>query len=424
MKSTIIPPKQLLKKYFLNYLQGKATNYPYKKIYSRKLIKMAEHQQKFLNSFEDDLKNNFLIQNNKIYKRQITINGKNRNVFFYPPSLDFLCYLINIFINSRSSEIYNPNLFSYRTGIGKLDAIKSFAKYVRNNYSKKSDLFVLRSDVKSYGASIDVSPSSILWKQLKQLTQKISLDKISTHNFIKLSQPTVINENGHEYCPLFGIIDGTSIACILLNIYLEPIDEELSKIEGAFYARYGDDIIFSHTNAHLTKEAQEKISLIFDKLKLQPNINKSGNYYLNSAGKIAQNNKDFKPSQNIEYLGISINSKGEIEIRKDKLKQIYSDIKLKLNTIRNITTKENYLELSQNLIREYFDSRSQFCCKYIEELKLITCPSQIADINYKIRFMILQKLLRKNSAKNFKVISPKTLIKKYGFRSFKYYIGE
>ena len=98
---------------------------------------------------------------------------------------------------------------------------------------------------------------------------------------------------------------------LLENIYLRELDKELGSVEGAFYARYGDDFIFLTSNEVVARNAIEKINQVISKLKLTISQKKIKNYVLGATKEY----RDFQKKDFFEWIGITFYQSGMYSFR-------------------------------------------------------------------------------------------------------------
>ena len=424
--------EKALKRYLKEYFDKKIHSYSYKKIYSEQLQYFHDNQKKILKNIINKILAGQYTTQPALLKTAL-IEGKKRKIYYLAPQDDFLGFVLQKAFSDVSDIIFHPNLYSYQKGISKIRPVQKFCSYIKHHIKTHPDiktrgLYVLRRDIKSYGENIPVQPSSQLWKNLEDVfsmgfKRDEFFEPIKKLLFL-LANPVVITESNETYSNLYGIADGSSISSILLNIYLSKIDKELSAIYGGFYARYGDDMIFAHNDHERIKRAEERFETITNELGLSFNPKKSMNQYFNGAGRKALD-ESFLPAQKINYLGNTINFKGNIEIRNDKLNSFLRELKLRVGSTNKVLSadKENKLNICAHLLNDLLNPSNSKYSKYYSELKTLNSRSQIKEIDYKIRLMILKEINGSNSVRLLRKYSFKKLINSNGIQSFKYYIN-
>ncbi len=425
--------QKALKKVLTDYFEKKYKVTSYRKIFAEKLDFLQTNQNKiFKKVIADILSQGYFPE--PVIPRKIVTAGKARTIYYYHPVDDFLCFVMKEIFDDVAAKIYHEKVYSYQKYVSKLKPIKSFGKFVKQYVQhiqdpKNRGLFVLRRDIKSYGENISLKQNSFLWKKI---------DRVFDNNFAKdeffepvkklfknLCQPEIYSKQGN-HINIIGIADGNSLSCVLLNFYLEPIDELLSGVSDGFYARYGDDIIFAHADYKAIKKCSENIDRVVADLGLGFSKNKCSDYYFNAAARVYENDISFQPVQAINYLGLSVNFKGEIEIRSDKLREFYLEMRQRvINTSVALNpSKDKKLDVISLIMEEAFNLSNPMISVRIEDLMIINSRSQIKDIDYKLRLMIIKEVTKKNSVKALREISFRELIEKNEIHSFKHYINK
>lgn len=186
-------------------------------------------------------------------------------------------------------------VFSYWAGRSHHEALRELSVYLRRHRRAHRDprqrgLFVLRRDVSRYGDSIGVDDAAVLWRQLEELVaQSGGREQPCELTMALLRQaarpPRLVDGAGEPVAHPGGVPIGSPISTSLLNLHLKDLDQQLMGFERAFYARYGDDLVFAHADAEVARRAAETIDEGLARLGLRANAEKAETFFFNGAGR-------------------------------------------------------------------------------------------------------------------------------------------
>ena len=166
---------------------------------------------------------------------------KKRTVYTYPKAENIVLKLLTYLLLRKYDYLFSDNLFSFRPGLGAMDAIRMLKK----NKNLK-DMYSYKVDVSNYFNSVPID------EFLPVLYDAVGEDRELYEFLCKLLSEERTIFNGVETIEEKGIMAGTPLACFYANLYLKDLDEKFSKLNVS-YARYSDDII-------LFAESKEKLS--------------------------------------------------------------------------------------------------------------------------------------------------------------------
>jgi hypothetical protein len=326
-------------------------------------------------------------------------------------------------------NIFPAEVYSYTKGKDRTDAFFAFMNFVRKHRNKfriptARGMYVYRFDIKSYGESIPVNPHSVLWHQWEEIFGKIYGQIPSARELELLKEmirPVVLAENDGLYENVYGIPDGAPITSVLLNLYVGPLDRHLASIKGAFYARYGDDIIFAHENAELFNQAITEMGQILDHLKLRRNVAKTKQIFFNGAGRPRD---DFKGSTIVEYLGMELNFNGTAALKKEKIELLMQDIRQRMRGTANILHSRALDEQGKivcEVVNKTLDPHYPLANPYAVFLrKIVNHRGQLREMDYRIARLVLHTLTGDASVKKFRAVPYKKLRREWGLISLEY----
>ena len=228
--------------------------------------------------------------------RTVLINGKSRRLYEFCLSDQIVHGVVSSIIHDRMEPRLSRSLYSYRKGTGWWNAVVDFARYLRAHRAARQTpeqrgLYVRRRDIHQYTDSIPVNPQSRLWDRIRDVLD-INPDRSDLHRrywelIENVVRPVTRSEAGHAYTNTCGVPTGSPISTTLFNLYLDPLDHELGRIPGAFYARYCDDILFAHPVPEIARQAGSRLSSRLAQLGLHTREDKEEDVYFTGCGRLA-----------------------------------------------------------------------------------------------------------------------------------------
>ncbi len=314
-------------------------------------------------------------------------------------------------------------LYAYVKGRNRLQAMQDFAAFARRHRAVYADpkargLYVLRCDIRAYGESIPVAPCSPLWAQLDALCAPAPEERVLLEQLIR---PVIMHPDGGEYQLLRGIPDGAPISALLLNLYALPLDRLLGETEGGFYARYGDDILFAHPDAQRFKNAVAAVDDVLAALSLTRNAQKTKTLFFNGAGRDAGG---FAGTTRIDYLGCSMDFRGAISLKQDKLKLLMRDLSTRAHASAKAMQTLPFEERGKALCRllsNAIDPHAPHAHPYAGLLNyLVNDRAQLKRLDYWLARLVLRVMLHDSSVKGFRRIPYRTIRARWRLRSLTY----
>jgi hypothetical protein len=179
--------------------------------------------------------------------RFVQLKDRQRELFYFE-ALDFLvhCVVGDIIAEAIEPQL-SPNLYSYRRKFSSWHAVRRFAAEVRahtrGRAPRERGLYVIRADVRKYAETVPVGDRSVIWDPLREVLG-LKADEWLWAFIRKVVRPDLVDDEGAPSLRWRGLPLGSPTATILLNYYLQPFDTAMDAIDGAFYLRFGDDILF------------------------------------------------------------------------------------------------------------------------------------------------------------------------------------
>lgn len=255
--------------------------------------------------------------------RSITVDGKQRTMFDYP----LLDLIVHGVVADILAEVVEPrlsaNVYSYRTGVSSVDAVKALARFLRRHVRDRPDprtrgLYVLRRDVESYTDSIPLGSGAAIWKQLDQavaLRGGPTPTAVDRRLIEEIVRPAVLTEDGRPATRFRGVATGQPISCVCFNLNLSDLDRDLLRVtRGGFYARYSDDLIFAHQDPAVTREVSALLDARIAELGLQFNPEKRQDLYLTGAGRRSSEWPEAHGTTSVRFLGMRVALDGTIAL--------------------------------------------------------------------------------------------------------------
>src|SRR5690606_2958757 len=140
--------------------------------------------------------------------------------------------------------------------------------------------------------------------------------------------PEIAHAGGARSTPCVGVATGSPVATALANLYLDPLDHELLAVPGAFYARYGDDLVFAHPDVSIAAGAEILVRQRLAERGLALNERKLARLYLNGAGRAGATGT--RGATAVVYLGCRIDFAGTVGLPAAKCRELLSDVRQRL----------------------------------------------------------------------------------------------
>jgi hypothetical protein len=139
-------------------------------------------------------------------------------------------------------------------------------------------------------------------------------------------RPDVWTLGGGLVTRLRGLPTGQPICTVLFNLYLGELDDCLASVPGAFYARYGDDIVFAHPDADVAQAAEGVIDSTLARLGLSGNREKRRTIYLTAPGRPSPAWPEARGSSSVQFLGAAIEADGSVALSRKNARRLLRDV--------------------------------------------------------------------------------------------------
>jgi hypothetical protein len=134
---------------------------------------------------------------------------------------------------------------------------------------------------------------------------------------------------GADDTQLHTVPTGSPLQPLACNLYLCAMDRALSGIDGGFYARYGDDILFAHPQLEVARQAAASIASHLRDRQLESNPQAEANSYFTAPGR-SPAQPDFHPARSVELLGFKVDFAGRIGLKAKHWRALVRDLRDRL----------------------------------------------------------------------------------------------
>lgn len=314
-------------------------------------------------------------------------------------------------------------LYSYRRGRSQFRATAAFARYLRQHIGARPDprtrgLFVLRRDVRRYDENIAVTDDSSLWTTLNELARGTPLVEgdVAARLMRNAFRPPIVQPDGSALPLARGMPTGIPTQTIACNVFLVPVDRELAAIEGGFYLRFGDDILFAHADPDVARHASATLERGVARLGLEFNTDKNLDCWLTKPGRACTQAPDFVPLRKLPYLGLDVSFDGT-RLRTDKRRAFLRDLRERIDHAhRQVATAalaERATTLA-NVVRDACDPRHALCHRYSPWLRLHSVArGDLFELDHLIVLYCAQRLTGTRGVRAFRELPPQRLYTEY-----------
>jgi hypothetical protein len=208
-----------------------------------------------------------------------------------------------------------------------------------------------------------------------------------------------------------------TVAC---NVYLLPVDRELAAIEGAFYARFGDDIIFAHPDLEVARHASELLTRGTQRLGLELNTSKSLDYWFTGVGRACLTAPEFTPVRKLPYLGLDVSFEGT-RLRTDKRRAFLRDLFERIDhshaAVETCGLDERATTLAQ-VVRDALEPKHGLVQRYSPWLRgHCFARRDLIQLDHLIALHCAKRLSGQPGVRAFRELPPRRLYRDYGLPS-------
>lgn len=237
-------------------------------------------------------------------------NGKRRTLYIPPWEERIVDLLLYRILNRRFHHRFSPNSYAYRDRKYSLDACQARIAGVLR--SETRPLYVVKRDVADFFASINhdillsriaslVDPEDYLYRLLRQRVRFLYV------------------EDGRLQGAAIGVPFGTSIACLLANLYLTELDSAIENVPGVRYFRYADDILLLSSSRAAAEQASQILENRLGDLRLKTKPSHRADLLLTEE---PASDERFTAARSFRHLGLLFRADGGVALSRDKLRKI------------------------------------------------------------------------------------------------------
>ncbi len=358
--------------------------------------------------------------------RTITSDGKKRVVFAFRLT-DLLVHgVVAGIIDEALAPTLSGGLYSYRKGVSWWTAIAAFASYVREHRKSRLEarqrgIYVIRRDIDSYTDSIPVGPRSRVWAMLRDvLGEPVSKDDWRLIETVV--RPDAFVKEGSLFTPYRGVPTGQPISCVLFNLYLAGLDEELHRIPGSFYARYCDDIVFAHPDPDIVKAADARLGDALSALSLRLNEKKGRDLYLTAAGRPSDTWPEATGATSVPLLGCLVSAHGTVSLGREKRGSLLADLEARaLRTVLALRTSspDSVGRTVCAVINRALQPRVDFPQQRSAALlrRAVTDRHDLEQLDYSIARIVLRAITGRREVRGFRAVPYRKMREDWGLVS-------
>jgi hypothetical protein len=234
-----------------------------------------------------------------------------------------------------AEPVLSPRVYSYRAGRSSWETLGDLRRFFTDHRSSRQKrergLFVLHRDIKSYGEAIPTDDGSVLWQELELVFTRARVPE--EHPIRRLARgalrPEVHTRPG-DVAPRIGVPTGSPVQPLACNLYLSTVDRLLENIDGGFYARFGDDMLFVHPDASVARRAAFDVDRIVRGLGLEVKAEKRRDYYLTDPGRPSHDWPESKPTSHFDYLGFRLTLEGRVGLKAEKSRRLLRALRARI----------------------------------------------------------------------------------------------
>jgi Reverse transcriptase (RNA-dependent DNA polymerase) len=244
-------------------------------------------------------------------------NGKHRTLYIPPWEERIVDLLLYRILNKRLHSWFSPNSYAYRDRSFGLDACQS--RIARMLREAKGPLYVVKRDIADFFASIH---HENLLNKLASLVDRNDC----LYRLLAQRVHFAYEENGGVQAATKGVPFGTSIACLLANIYLTEMDRAIEAVPGLRYFRYADDILLLSSSRDAALRAARQVEMELSALHLQTKASRRADLILAPSRPVMSDggavDVEFTPAREFRHLGLLFRAGGDVALSRDKMRKI------------------------------------------------------------------------------------------------------
>jgi hypothetical protein len=347
--------------------------------------------------------------------RRGRFEGKNR-VIYRPNLLDAVVLTVLArYLSAASEAELAPTLHSYRAGHSTWLALEQLADFLGVYRAavtvRERGLFVMRRDVAKYGDSIPTDDGSPLVLAVDRVLAR-DVDERRRATIGALVHAALVHpvrwDDGSVAPLLRGIPTGSPIQPPLLNLYLSPVDVELSSVPGGFYSRFGDDVLFLHPDPEEVLRVSRRFDSALAERGLVSNATKRQDLYFNGAGRPPTTVSGFRPTQSLEYLGAQVSFSGRLGLKCEHFQRLLRALRERLLNQARLCIglgREERLRFLCIATRRALDPKDALALPNADRLhSALNDRSQMRDFDYRVASCIAEVIDGRRGVRAFRTV--------------------
>lgn len=237
-------------------------------------------------------------------------NGKHRTLFIPPWEERIVDLLLYRVLNRKLRSWFSPNSYAYRDRSYGLDVCQTrIARVLR---PASDPLYVVKRDIADFFGSID---HELLLGKLAGLIDSGDYLYQLLEQRVRFSY----EEGGCRQTASLGVPFGTSVACLLANIFLTDLDRGIQSAPGLHYFRYADDMLLLSTSRETAVQSAQQLELVLAGLRLRTKASHRADLLLTNE---PVSDATFTGAHEFRHLGLLFRAGGGVALSRDKLRKI------------------------------------------------------------------------------------------------------
>ena len=361
-----------------------------------------------------------------VVERRARVAGKERVLQRATPLDDIVLGALAQVLAELLEPSLSARVFSYRRGRSARHALQDWRDFLREHARQRPDprqrgLYVLRRDISHYGDAIPSGADSRLWLQLAAALARAGVEPSARlMEWLRAAFRPLLARGEWVEEPCVGLPTGSPLQPLACNLYLSPLDAACEAEPEAFYARYGDDILFAHPDARVAARVRAQIDQTLAELQLASSPSKSGDYYFTAAGR-ASEVPGFRGVSNLEYLGVRVDFRGAFGLKRAHMRSLFSDLRARLTRSRAVLADAAPEQRAQTLATVINAALSPHHPIANESAAFLHATaddrSQLRDLDYQLARLLAHTLTGDPSPRALRHHSPRQLRAQAGLKS-------
>lgn len=305
----------------------------------------------------------------------------------------------------------SDSLHSFRFGRAQPTALGT----LRGFLDGRTESWLLRSDIASYADSM---LHEVVRKDFVELTGASPL--LRRYLDSALAYPYL--EDGELRYWSRGVVTGTHLMLVAGNMYVRDLDFHFASVEGARYARYGDDILFVHADGRAVKEAHEHLVRELGARGLACNEQKTVRLRLAAPHRLADTEAGCVSRSTMVYLGATLNWRGDIGIAREKAGEVIGYVRDRIATVLRNAPRESGANLLELVCRgvgsALYRLRVTDTGRMRDVLGTVRTEGQLRALDRRVCELVIRSVTGRSFKKGFFRTYPPALLRRLGLPSF------